>query len=250
MTALFDLTDKIVLIAGATAGIGASTAEALIGAGARVVLGGRRMERLREMQAELGDKALALELDVTDADSAASTVDRLPAEWRDIHALVVTAGHDIGGRARFDGASADDWASIIETNVIGTMRICRAVIDGMVERSGGHIVTLGSISGFKTYAGGTAYNASKFATRGFTDALRLDFRTDDLRITEVLPGLVRTEFATQRLRGNEAGADAFYDKAPATLDPEDVAASILFALSQPAHINISQIVVCPTHNKG
>lgn len=246
----FDLTDRIILVVGASAGIGRSTADLLLAKGARVIVAGRRLETLQTVAAGRNGRCLPLVVDVADAASAASILDRLPEAWRDVHGVVVCAGHDIGGRVRFDEGSAEDWASIIETNVTGTIRVCRAVIEMMAARGTGHIVTLGSISGLKTYAGGTIYAASKFAVRAFTDALRLDFKDTDLRITEILPGLVRTEFATRRHRGDSDRAGAFYDAAPATLNPEDVAAAIVWAMEQPESVNIGQILVQPTRNKG
>ena len=246
----FDLSGAIALVAGASSGIGRATTVALVNHGARVVAAGRSVDRLDVLAAELGDACLPLSLDVTDPGSTESLIGRLPPEWRAIHGLIVCAGHDIGGRARFDSASADDWADIIDTNVTGTIRVCRAVIDGMLARGTGHIVTLGSVSGFKTYEGGTIYAASKFAIRAFTDSLCLDYRDTDLRVTEILPGMVRTGFATQRFRGDAAQAKDFYDTRPANLTPEAVAETIVWAMRQPAEVNISQIVVQPTRNKG
>jgi 3-hydroxy acid dehydrogenase/malonic semialdehyde reductase len=250
MTEPFSLAGKPVLIAGASSGIGRATAVALAARGAKVIVGGRSTDRLQALAAELGGNALALDLDVTDAASTTSVIDRLPEEWRAIHGLVVCAGHDIGGRAPFHAAGADDWAGIIDTNVTGTIRICRAVIDGMLARGGGHIVTLGSVSGYKTYEGGSIYAASKFAIRAFTDSLCLDYRDTDIRVTEVLPGMVRTEFALNRFQGDAARAEEFYASRPACLEPESVANTIVWAMEQPADVNISSLVVQPTRNKG
>jgi 3-hydroxy acid dehydrogenase/malonic semialdehyde reductase len=246
----FDLTNKIVLVAGASSGIGRATAVSMTALGARVIVAGRSIDRLAALSDELGDRCVALDLDVTDGASTETLLERLPAEWRDIHGLVVCAGHDIGGRAAFHTASADDWAGIIDTNVTGTIRVCRAVIDGMLEREAGHIVTLGSVSGYKTYEGGSIYAASKFAIRAFTDSLCLDYRDTDLRVTEILPGMVKTEFAMRRFHGNTDKAEAFYDTRPANLTPEAVAGTIVWAMQQPPEVNISSIVVQPTRNKG
>lgn len=250
MTEHFNLDKQITLVAGASAGIGKATAMALAAQGGRVIVAGRSLDRLQGLAASIGETCLPLALDVTDAASTESLIDRLPENWRAIHGLVVCAGHDIGGRARFDTASADDWASTIDTNVTGTIRVCRAVIDGMLARAAGHIVTLGSTSGFKTYEGGSIYAASKFAIRAFTDSLCLDYRDTDLRVTEILPGMVKTEFATNRFRGDVDKAEAFYATRPANLTPEAVAETIVWAMQQPPEVNISQIVVQPTRNKG
>lgn len=250
MAALFDLTNKVILVAGASSGIGKATATMLVGRGARVIAGGRSIDRLSTLAADLGQNCLPLDLDVTDKISTETLLDRLPDKWRSIHGLVVCAGHDIGGRAAFHSASADDWASTIDTNVTGTIRVSRAVIDGMLERGAGHIVTLGSVSGYKTYEGGSAYTASKFAIRAFTDSLCLDYKDTDLRVTEILPGMVKTEFALNRFHGDAERAEAFYKTRPANLTPEAVAGTIVWAMEQPAEINISSIVVQPTRNKG
>ena len=250
MSGNFDLAGKVVLVAGASSGIGKATAEALARRGARVIAGGRSMDRLQALAGSLGPACMALDLDVTDAASTAGVIERLPGDWQAIHGLVICAGHDIGGRAHFDAAGADDWADIIDTNVTGTIRICRAVIDGMLERGAGHVVTLGSVSGYKTYEGGSIYAASKFAVRAFTDGLCIDYRDTDLRFTEILPGMVRTEFALNRFQGDAARAKEFYDSRPANLEPEAVANTILWAMEQPPEVNISSLVVQPTRNKG
>jgi 3-hydroxy acid dehydrogenase / malonic semialdehyde reductase len=246
----FDLTNKIILVAGASSGIGRATVVALAGLGAKVIAGGRSIDRLTALGDELGDRCIPLALDVTDGASTETLLERLPAEWRAIHGLVVCAGHDIGGRAAFHTASADDWAGTIDTNVTGTIRVCRAVIEGMLEREAGHIVTLGSVSGYKTYEGGSIYAASKFAIRAFTDSLCMDYRDTDLRVTEILPGMVKTEFAMRRFHGDTDKAEAFYDTRPANLSPEAVAGTIVWAMQQPPEVNISSIVVQPTRNKG
>ena len=236
----------VALVVGASAGIGAATARALAREGARVVCASRDKSRLDGLVAELGAGAYALDLDVTDPASAAGLVARLPEDLRAVDILIACAGHDIGGRQRLDLGDVEDWASIIETNVTGVIRVCHAVIPGMLERGRGHVVTLGSTAGLKTYPGGTVYNASKFAVRGFTDALRGDYKDTDLRISEILPGLTRTEFAARRFRGDDAKGDAYYDSFPAALDADDIARAIVYAVSQPGHVTVAQMVVVPT----
>jgi len=248
-TSTFDLKDKIVLVAGASAGIGEALSEQLAERGARVIAAARRTDKLDAMAKQFGDRIYPLALDVSDTASTASLIERLPEPWRDIHAAVVSAGHDAGGRAMFHEGSTDAWTDIIETNVNGTIRVCRAVIDLMRSRGSGHIVTLGSVSGIETYAGGTIYSASKFAVHAFTDSLCKDYKTEPIRVTEVLPGLTRTEFAQNRWGGDASKADSFYDAAPDTLEAGDVARTIIYALELPEHINIRQLVVTATGNK-
>ena len=241
----FELRDKIVLVAGASSGIGAATVEQLLGEGARVIAAARRMDRLQSLAKDRPGHCLPLQLDVADPASAASMVERMPEGWRNIHGVVVCAGHDVGGRARFDQADADTWTDIIDTNVNGTIRVCRAVIDQMATRGNGHIITLGSTAGLRVYPGGSIYNASKFAVRAFTDGLRMDFAETDHRVTQNLPGLTRTEFAESRW-GDGGRARNFYDNAPGTLAPEDIADAILYAMTAPASVNVSQLLVEPT----
>ncbi|MBC8241676.1 MAG: SDR family NAD(P)-dependent oxidoreductase, partial [Alphaproteobacteria bacterium] len=214
--------------------------------GMRVIATGRDMARLQAVQDALGDLVFPFVLDVTDAVAVAALPGSLPAELRQVDVLINNAGHDVGGRRAFHDGAAHEWDSIIETNVGGLMRVSSALAPGMVERGQGHIINMGSTSGLYTYAGGAAYNASKFAVHGFTEALRKDYAATDIRVTEILPGMVRTNFAATRLKGDEKGGDAYYDNAAACLLPEDIAAGVLYALDQPPHVNISQLVIEPT----
>ncbi len=212
-----------------------------------MVCASRNKARLDDLVAELGAGAHAIELDVTDAASTGRLIERLPEGLRAIDILVANAGHDLGGRRLFDEGTVADWASIIETNVTGLIRTCHAIVPDMVARGRGHVVTLGSIAGLGTYKSATIYNASKFAVHGFTEALRKDYGDSDLRVTEILPGLTRTEFAASRYRGDAAKGTAFYDSFPEILEPGDIARAIVYALDQPARVTVAQIVVVPTH---
>jgi len=239
----------VALVTGASSGIGQATAIALLDRGLKVICAGRRGDLLGEVFSAYGDAALTLALDVTDGEAVAALPTTLPGGFSEIDILIAAAGSDIGGRRRFDEGEIADWAGTIEVNVNGLLRVCHAVLPGMLARGRGHVVTLGSIAGLRTYAGGSAYGPSKYAVRAFTDALRLDYKHDPIRITEILPGLVRTRFAEARHRGDSDRAATFYDSAAATLKPEDIAAAILFALEQPHGVNIAQIVVTPTGDK-
>lgn len=233
------------LVTGASSGIGESIATTLVRNDFRVVCAGRRGDKLEDLVRRLGSGAHPLELDVTDPTSVENLLSRLPEDWRSIDVLVNNAGHDEGGRRRFDEGSADQWASIIETNVIGLIRTTRAVIPAMVERDHGHIVNIGSIAGISPYATGTIYSASKHAVHGFSESLRLDFAGTGIRVTEILPGLVRTNFALTRWH-DQTRADNFYDDFGACLAPEDIARTVLFAVQQPPNVVISQLVVVPS----
>jgi len=233
------------LVTGATSGIGESIATTLVQNGCRVICAGRRVDKLAVLGETLGPASRALALDVTDASSLESLASRLPEDWRDIDILVNNAGHDEGGRRRFDEGEAEQWASIIETNVIGLIRTTHAVIPGMVARDHGHIVNIGSIAGLTPYATGTIYAGSKHAVHGFSESLRLDFAGTGIRVTEILPGLVRTNFALNRWH-DQKRADSFYDDFGDCLSPDDIARTVLFALQQPPHVVISQLVIVPS----
>ena len=238
----------VALVTGASSGIGRAVAEDLLAREIKVVCAGRRLALLQDLFGEHAG-ALPFQLDVTDAVAVAGLTGALPEDFAAIDILVASAGHDVGGRRRFDEGGMADWAAIIDANVTGLLRCCHAVIPGMLARGRGHIVTLGSVAGLRTYRGGAIYAPSKFAVRAFTEALRHDYKNDPVRITEVLPGLVRTGFAAARHRGDADKADAFYESFPAALSAGDIAAAVLFALEQPLQVNVAQIVVTPTGDK-
>lgn len=237
-----DLMGAVALVTGAGSGIGEATARRLAEAGLRVVCAGRRIERVEPVAAAIGGHAL--ELDVVDPKSVESIEERLPAGIREIDVLINSAGHDVGGRRRFDAGSADQWAKIIETNVTGLVRVTRQVIPGMLARDRGHIVNIGSIAGLVAYKTGSIYAASKHAVHGLSESLRLDFAGTGVRVSEILPGMVRTEFALNRWK-EERTAAAFYDDYGICLDPDDIARAVLYCLQQPPHVVISQLVVMP-----
>ena len=236
---------RTALVTGASSGIGESIATTLVGSGYRVICAGRSGDKLAALSASLGSVAQPLELDVSDASSVGSLLTRLPEDWRGIDILVNSAGHDEGGRRRFDEGSAAQWSSIIETNVTGLIRTTHAVIPGMIARDYGHIVNIGSIAGISPYATGSIYSASKHAVHGFSESLRLDFAATGIRVTEILPGMVRTNFALNRW-GDAARADGFYDDFGVCLTPQDIARTVEFALEQPRHVVIAQLVVVPS----
>lgn len=234
----------VALVSGASGGIGAAICRLLIANGHRVIAAARNRTRLQALAKGLGDRLYPLELDVTDADAVAGLVEVLPAEFNAVSVLVNNAGHDTGGRRSFEQGSADQWCDIIETNVQGTIRLTRALIDGMLARGSGHVVNIGSIAGIKPNATMTAYVSSKYAVHGFSESLRLDYTGKGIRVTEIMPGLVRTGFAQQRL-GDAQAAEQFYGSFEQYLQPEDVAETVLYALQQPKHVEIAQLVVLP-----
>ncbi len=238
----------VALVTGASAGIGLATVEALAAKGLRVICAARDKPRLDKLAARL-DGAHALELDVTDAEACAGILDRLPGDLREIDILIANAGGDVGGRKRFDEGEVEDWARTVETNVTGMIRTCHAVIPGMLARGRGHVVTLGSIAGLRTFTHGSIYAATKFAVRAFTQGLRADYADTDLRITEILPGMTQTEFAARRFHGDEKRGQEFYETFPANLGAVDIANAILYALEQPPQVTVAQMVVVPTRER-
>ena len=233
----------VALVTGASSGIGGALVEQLVERGARVIAAARRGERLAALAKRLGAKCLPLELDVTDP-GVAGLVERLPAEWRAIDILVNNAGHDIGGKVASEKGAVEDWASIIATNVAGLVRVSHAVIPGMLERGSGQVVNIGSTSGVNPVPTDAVYAATKFAVNGLPKTLRLEY-LGKIRVSQILPGLVRTEFDEVRKRGDQASAAGFYDGASGYLLPEDAARSIVFALSQPAHVNVAELLILP-----
>jgi 3-hydroxy acid dehydrogenase/malonic semialdehyde reductase len=234
----------VAFVSGASGGIGAATCRHLVAGGYRVVATARKLESLQSLQQELGEHLYPMALDVTDAEAVKQVASAIPAEFGEVAVLVNNAGHDVGGRQSFEQGSAEQWCDIVDTNIQGMIRLTHALVGGMLARGSGHIVNMGSIAGLKPYATGTAYVTSKYAVHGLSDTLRLDFAGRGVRVTEIMPGLVRSGFAAQRL-GDAQQAQDFYDGFEQCLDPDDIARTILFALQQPKHVEIAQLVVLP-----
>jgi 3-hydroxy acid dehydrogenase / malonic semialdehyde reductase len=222
------LEGKRAIVTGASSGIGAATAAALTGAGARVAAGSR----------SAGD------LDVTDPASCERFVARAVEELGGLDILVNNAGL-ARGRDPFWDSSDEDEREVIETNVLGLMRMTRICLPHLVEGEGGHIVNLGSVAGIWSYASGSSYVASKFAVHGYTRALRDDLQGKPVRVTNVAPGLVETNFSNVRFKGDEEKAGAVYSNVAlgGPMRPEDIADCIMFALTRPPNVNVDEIVV-------
>jgi hypothetical protein len=231
-------TGKTAVVTGASSGIGAAAARALAGAGFRVFAGARRLDRLREVTDPFG--ATALPLDVTDEASVAAFGAGLPAA---VHLLVNNAG-GAHGLDRIENARDEDWRWMWEVNVLGSMRLTRALLPALKASGDGHIINVGSIAGFETYAGGAGYTGAKHAERAFTRTLRLELLGKPVRVTEIAPGLVETEFSLVRFAGDAERAAAVY-RGLQPLTAEDVADCILWAATRPSHVNVDEIVVRP-----
>lgn len=228
---------RTAVITGASSGIGAATARALAGEGYRTILGARRLDRLEALVAEIGGEAIAL--DVADPDSIAAFASRV--ESCDV--LVNNAGGALG----LDSVAAADeekWLQMYESNVMGTMRMTKALLPRLIDSGDGHVVTVTSIAAIETYRGGAGYNAAKHAQRAMLRVLRLEHLGEPVRFTEVAPGMVETEFSLVRFGGDEAAAARVYEGME-PLRAEDVAECIRWALAQPPHVNVDEIVVRP-----
>ncbi len=229
---------KTAVVTGASSGIGAATARALVQAGFQLWVGARRLDRLREVAEPLG--ATALPLDVTDAQSVAAFIQELPAV---VHLLVNNAGGALG-LDRIEDAGDDTWRTMWETNVLGTLRMTRALLPALRESGDGHVVNIGSIAGFENYVGGAGYTSAKHAERALTRTLRLELLGQPVRVTEIAPGLVETEFSMVRFAGDAERAQAVY-RGLQPLAAEDVADCVVWAATRPSHVNIDEIVVRP-----
>jgi NADP-dependent 3-hydroxy acid dehydrogenase YdfG len=230
------------VVTGASSGIGMATARRLAAEGFDVVVGARREQRLNLLAGEIG--ARAIPLDVTDA----ASVERFCATVRDCRVLVNAAGGAVG-RDRVEDASDEDWLSMYETNVMGSLRMTRALLPVLEASGDGHVVMIGSIAGYEPYIGGGGYNAAKFAVRAMTRVLRLELLGRPIRVTEIDPGMVKTEFSLVRFRGDERSAEAVYD-GMTPLSAEDVAECIVFSVTRPSHVNIDTLVVLARDQSG
>ena len=236
---------QIVLITGASAGIGEACAYAFAKAGARLLLAARRVDRLKALAAKLkqeGAEAVrTFAMDVQKADAVHAAIESLEPEWRAVDVLVNNAGLSRGLDKVYEGDAAD-WDEMIDTNVKGLLHVTRAVVPGMVERRRGHVVNLGSTAGELTYPGGAVYCATKAAERAINDGLRIDLLGTPVRVTSIDPGMVETDFSKVRFRGDEERAAKVYANLT-PLKPEDIAEAIVWSVSRPAHINIARMSI-------
>ena len=235
---------KIACITGASSGIGRATAQSLAKEGFQLILCGRRKERLEELQADLSVNSVILTFDVSDQPTVIKAFESLPAEWKNIDVLVNNAGNAHGMSAIQDGVVAD-WDAMMASNVTGLLYVSKEVIEGMVERKSGHIINLSSIAGKQTYPNGNVYCASKAAVEALSAGMRQDLNAFGIKVSNVAPGAVATEFSEVRFKGDQAKAEAVY----AGYEPlvaEDVAELIRYIVLAPAHVNIADVTILPT----
>ena len=230
-------TKSIAVVTGASSGIGAATARHLAQAGYDLVLGARRLDRLQAVAQPLGARAIAL--DVTDAASVAAFCEQIAA----VNVLVNNAGGALGLEPVAE-AEDEKWRTMFESNVLGTMRMTRSLLPKLEASGQGHIVVIGSIAGFEVYPGGAGYTAAKHAERALAETLRLELLGKPIRVTEIAPGLVETEFSLVRFGGDaERATKPYQGMTPLTAD--DVADAIVWAVTRPPHVNIDQMTIRP-----
>ena len=226
--------NKIVLITGATSGIGLGCARKFAENGDKVILTGRNEQRLTEIRKELTDQGaevLTLAFDVRDREKAKKYIDDLPEEWKQIDVLVNNAGLALGLEPEYEG-NLDDWETMIDTNIKGLLLMTRLIVPGMVERNSGHIINIGSVAGDAAYAGGNVYCATKAAVKALTDGLRIDVANTAIRVTNLKPGLVETNFSNIRFHGDTERASKLYTGIK-PLTGDDIADVAVYAANAP-----------------
>jgi 3-hydroxy acid dehydrogenase/malonic semialdehyde reductase len=229
------------LVTGAGAGIGEACATALSQAGARVVLAGRRRERLEALAARLPTPSHLLELDVRSRAEVEAALSSLPAPFSEVDVLVNNAGLGLGMEPAHE-ASLEDWETMIDTNCKGLVYVTRALLPGMVKRNRGHVVNLGSVAATYPYPGGNVYGATKAFVHQFSQNLKADLVGTRVRVTDVQPGMVETDFSLVRFKGDAERARKVYEGMQA-LTPADIADIVLFCVTRPAHVNLNVVEV-------
>jgi NADP-dependent 3-hydroxy acid dehydrogenase YdfG len=229
---------RVALVTGASSGIGAATVRALASAGFEVVAAARRVERLEELAREVGGRAVRL--DVTDPDSVAEAADAVP----EVSVLINSAGGALGLEPVVEADEAN-WRQMYETNVMGMMRMTKALLPALERSGNGHIVVTGSVAGVEVYPGGAGYTAAKHAANAVTRTLRLELLGKPIRVSEVAPGMVETEFSLVRFEGDREKADQVYERTtPLTAD--DVADAIAYVVTRPPHVDVDYLSIKPT----
>ena len=229
---------RTAVVTGASSGIGEATARSLASAGFEVVAAARRLERCEELAAEIGGRALRL--DVTDPDSVAELAEAVP----EASVLINNAGGALGLEPVAE-AEEEKWRRMYETNVMGVMRVTRALLPALQRSGNGHIVVVGSVAGVEVYPGGAGYTAAKHAANAVTRTLRLELLGKPIRVSEIAPGLVETEFSVVRFGGDQAKADKVYE-GTTPLTGEDVADAITYVVTRPPHVDLDYVSIKPT----
>ncbi len=236
--------DKTVFITGATSGIGRATALLLADKGCRIIACGRREERLEELREQLGDRVCTLTFDVRDREEVREAVASLRPPFDRVDVLINNAGN-AHGLDPVQAGDPDDWDAMIDINVKGLLYVTKTLLPTLMESGQGHIINIGSTAAKEVYPGGNVYCASKHAVDALNAGLRIDLNGTGIRVGAIHPGLVETEFSLVRFKGDAPRASRVY-QGYQPLKPEDIAEIVWFALSQPPHVNIADLVVMPT----
>lgn len=244
---------KIALITGATSGIGEACARRFALGGYNLILTARRADKLAELKAELeavdagGEpvKVRTLTFDVRDAQAAQAAIESLEPQWQTIDVLINNAGLALGLDKEYEG-NPDDWATMIDTNIKGLLTMTRLIVPAMVKRNEGHVINVGSVAGDAAYAGGNVYCATKAAVKAITDGLRIDVAESAVRVTNLKPGLVETNFSNVRFHGDTERADNVY-RGITPLTGADIADVAFYAASAPKHVQIAEVLILATH---
>lgn len=237
--------NKTVLITGATSGIGLACARKFAENGDKLILTGRNEHRLAELKKELDTEVITLAFDVRDREKAKKYLNELPEPWQDIDVLVNNAGLALGLDPEYEG-NLDDWETMIDTNIKGLLTMTRLIVPGMVKQDSGHIINIGSVAGDAAYAGGNVYCATKAAVKALTDGLRIDVADTAIRVTNLKPGLVETNFSNIRFRGDHERAAKLYQGIN-PLTGDDIADVAVYAANAPAHVQIAEVLILATH---
>jgi len=239
---------KIALVTGASSGIGLATAEALSSVGYDLIICGRRAERLDELSAKIKTKSHQLIFDVRDRDAVLKAIDSLPQEWQNIDVLLNNAGNAYGMSSIQEG-NMDDWDAMIDINVKGLLYVTKAIVPGMVKRGTGHVINIGSVAGKEAYPNGNVYCASKHAVDAINNGMRMDLNGTGVKVSQVCPGLVETEFSMVRFKGDSDRSKMVYDGFD-PLTATDIAEIIQFMVTRPKHVNLSDVIVFPLAQAG
>lgn len=240
--------NKIVLITGATSGIGLGCVRKFAQNGDRLILTARNAQRLSEISEELkaqGVDVLTLVFDVRDRAAAKAAIESLPADWKEIDVLINNAGLALGLEPEYEG-NEEDWETMIDTNIKGLLTMTRLIVPGMVKRDRGHVINIGSVAGDAAYAGGNVYCATKSAVKAISDGLRIDVAHSAVRVTNLKPGLVETNFSNIRFHGDTNRAATVY-KGIKPLCGDDIADVALYVANAPAHVQIAEVLILATH---
>ncbi|MGL6037014.1 MAG: SDR family NAD(P)-dependent oxidoreductase [Legionella sp.] len=241
------LKNKIILITGASSGIGEACAHLCAAQGAKLILSARRTERLTRLAADLNERyacqSYLLSLDVRDREQVSTQLSSLPDTWKNVDILINNAGLALD-TLPLDQGNISHWETMIDTNIKGLLYVSRAIIPGFLARGQGHVVNIGSIAGHECYPNGNVYAATKHAVHALSKSMRLDMLGRNIRVTEIAPGAVVTEFSTVRWNDAQKAQQFYQDFHP--LQAEDVADAIVYSITRPAHVDIEQMIIMPT----